>query len=145
MNPVTNMSLCLLFLHSYHFLHARLTYTLKMDASGSSETLTALYRLHTAGRKHLLVPLDPPTGNRGHTGKTLFPHVNAEMWILTAVGNFCRRFGGKCHLHFQGWRTNQARKIRTLLAVCFVLVSFLTCSSSLETEINCSSETSVDF
>lgn len=30
-----------MYLHSYHSLHARLTYTLKMDASSPSETLTA--------------------------------------------------------------------------------------------------------
>jgi hypothetical protein len=143
---ITEGSLCPPpFLYSYHFLQARLTYTLNMDASGSSETLT---RLHTAQRKYpLALAVKSAIGKTGQTGKSLFPHVNAEMWALTAFGitpcnprKVSRRFGGKCHLHLQGWRTKPSKKQSGLFHV-----GFLAYSSSLEMEVRCSSEMSVDF
>jgi hypothetical protein len=62
------------------------------------------------------------------------------------------RFRGTYHLHLQGCGVSQARSqheaVRNqnlLTSCCFVLVSWLACTSVLKMEVICFSKTSVDF
>jgi hypothetical protein len=58
-----------------------------------------------------------------------------------------RHFGGTYHLRIHGVRISQIRYQHeaALLVTCFILVSYLTYSSTLKMEATCYSPTSIDF
>jgi hypothetical protein len=130
MNVITDISLCSLLLYSYHSFQARLPYTLKMDASGSSETLTAIYQIAYRTEKTSSSVLCWIRQQERGDRQERHSFVNAEKWALTEVGIFwditpcsplkvSRRFGGKCYLHFQVWKTDQARNNKSF--ACYLL------------------------
>jgi hypothetical protein len=63
------------------------------------------------------------------------------FWDITPCSSLKgnRRFGRTCRLYLWG------RKIKTLLAAVFILISCLVCSSTLKMEMTYYSETSVDL
>jgi hypothetical protein len=76
-----------------------------------------------------------------------FPHFHSQSTCLL-MSSICtlyspvnanRRFGGTCHLYFQGVTENQTRKQRE------VGIKLAACASTLKMEATCSYETSVDF
>jgi hypothetical protein len=52
---------------------------------------------------------------------------------------------GRCHLHLQDWRMNQARNLRENFATCFYAAFCSAHFYTLKMEAKSSSETSVDF